>query len=95
MADRTDELVTRLADSVKEQMVSDVPVGAFLSGGVDSSATTALMAKASNLPIRCFTIGFKEKQFDETDYARRVAEQYGAIHRVKIVGIYDLEDVEA
>ena len=93
LADRTDELVTRLADSVKEQMVSDVPVGAFLSGGVDSSATTALMAKASNLPIRCFTIGFKEKQFDETDYARRVAEQYGAIHRVKILSIDDLEDV--
>ena len=93
LEERTDELVARLANSVKAQMVSDVPIGAFLSGGVDSSTTTALMAKASNLPIRCFTIGFKEKQFDETNYAQRIAQQYGAIHRIKTVNIDDLEDV--
>lgn len=90
---RTDELIARLADSVKAQMVSDVPIGAFLSGGVDSSTTTALMAKASNIPIRCFTIGFKEKQFDETQYAQKIARQYDAIHRVKIVSIDDLAHV--
>ena len=93
LEDRTGELITRLADSVKAQMVSDVPIGAFLSGGVDSSTTTALMAKASDIPIRCFTIGFKEKQFDETKYAQRIARQYDAIHRVKTVNIDDLEDV--
>jgi len=90
---RTDELIARLADNVKAQMVSDVPIGAFLSGGVDSSTTAALMAKASSMPIRCFTIGFKEKQFDETKYAQTIARQYDAIHRVKTVSIGDLEDV--
>src|SRR5262249_48167070 len=77
------------------QMVSDVPIGAFLSGGVDSSGTTALMAKASPTPIRCFTIGFEEKAFDETEYARRVAQQYKAVHRIKTVDINDVEAVRA
>ena len=90
-----EELIARLSRAVKAQMVSDVPIGAFLSGGVDSSATTVLMAKASDTPIRCFTIGFEEKAFDETAYARRVAQQYGALHRVQTVSINDLEAVRS
>jgi asparagine synthase (glutamine-hydrolysing) len=91
--ERAGELLHRLGASVKAQMVSDVPIGAFLSGGVDSSGTTALMAQASDTPIRCFTIGFAEKAFDETDYASRVAQRYGARHRVKTVSIDDMEAV--
>ena len=93
--DRAVELIDRLQAAVKMQMVSDVPIGAFLSGGVDSSGTTALMAKASPTPIRCFTIGFEEKAFDETEYASRVAQQYKAVHRIKTVDINDVEAVRA
>jgi asparagine synthase (glutamine-hydrolysing) len=92
---RAEELIERLGRAVKMQMVSDVPIGAFLSGGVDSSATTALMAKASPTPIRCFTIGFAEKAFDETEYARKVAKKYGAVHRVKTVSVDDVEAVRS
>lgn len=74
------ELIGRLAASVKSQLVADVPVGAFLSGGVDSSGTTALMARATDGPIHCFTIGFDDLRFDETRYASRVAERYSAKH---------------
>jgi asparagine synthase (glutamine-hydrolysing) len=95
LSERSDELIHRLQASVKAQMVSDVPIGAFLSGGVDSSATTALMAKASDTPIHCFTIGFEEKQFDETGYASRIAEQYGAKHHVKTVRMGDAGDLRA
>jgi asparagine synthase (glutamine-hydrolysing) len=93
--ERAEELVARLSAAVKAQMVSDVPIGAFLSGGVDSSATTALMAKASPTPIRCFTIGFQEKAFDETGYAKRVAQQYRAVHRIKTVSVNDMEAVRS
>ncbi len=78
-----DALVTRLSASVKAQLVSDVPIGAFLSGGVDSSGTAALMAQATPTSIRCFSIGFGDPRFDETAYASAVAERYGAEHIVQ------------
>jgi asparagine synthase (glutamine-hydrolyzing) len=62
------------------RMVADVPLGAFLSGGVDSSGIVALMAQHSPEPIRTCTIGFADKAFDETPYAREVAEQFGTLH---------------
>ena len=68
---------------VKSQLVADVPVGAFLSGGVDSSGTMALMALAAKDPINAFTIGFNDAAHDETDYARLVAERYHAHHFVE------------
>jgi len=77
------ELITRLADVVKSQLVADVPVGAFLSGGVDSSGTMALMAQASSGPIKAFTIGFDDAKFDETEYARTVANRYHADHIIE------------
>jgi len=83
MADLADSLVERLSKIVKSQLVADVPVGAFLSGGVDSSGTMALMALASQDPIKAFTIGFGNSKFDETDYARNVAERYRADHIVE------------
>jgi len=92
-AELADTLFEKLGAATKAQLVADVPVGAFLSGGVDSSGTTALMAKASTDPIHCFTIGFEDPRFDETRYARMVAERYGAHHEIGIATADDLESV--
>jgi asparagine synthase (glutamine-hydrolysing) len=78
--DVTVELVDRLAEATRVRLVSDVPLGAFLSGGVDSSAVVAMMAKASPSPVRTFTIGFDRASHDERRYARMVAERYGTRH---------------
>jgi len=76
-----EELRARMRDSVRAHLVSDVPVGVFLSGGVDSSLLAALAAEESTKPLRTFTIGFEERSFDETAGARKVAERYGTNHR--------------
>src|SRR5438094_3586213 len=73
-------LGAQLSDAVRSHMVSDVPIGAFLSGGVDSSTVVALMAEASPTPIRTFSIGFDEADFDELRFARQVAARYGTDH---------------
>jgi len=75
-----DLLEKQLVESVHLQSLSDVPLGAFLSGGVDSSLIAALMQKQSNKPIKTFTIGFEEKKFDESRHARAVAEHMGTRH---------------
>ena len=80
--DVADALIDRLDAAVRSQLVSDVPIGAFLSGGVDSSGTTALMARAMKEPVRCFTIGFEDPRFDESGYAAAVANRYGAMHTI-------------
>jgi asparagine synthase (glutamine-hydrolysing) len=90
-----DELIERLGIAVKSQLVSDVPIGAFLSGGVDSSGTMALMAKATPTPIRCFTIGFNDVRFDESEHARAVAERYGAQHIVERMSGEEIDLVSA
>lgn len=76
-----EELRSRMRDSVRAHLVSDVPVGVFLSGGVDSSLLAALAAEESSEPLRTFTIGFEERSFDETAGARKVAERYATNHR--------------
>ena len=76
-----EELRARLRDSVRAHLVADVPVGVLLSGGVDSALLAAFAAQETSEPLRTFTIGFRERSFDETADARRVAERYGTAHR--------------
>lgn len=82
MAHLEDALLERLKRIVKAQLVADVPVGSFLSGGVDSSGVTALMASLCPDPINAFTIGFNDRSFDETEYAELIARHCSAHHRV-------------
>ena len=74
-----------LEDAVREAMVSDVPVGAFLSGGLDSSVIVALMSRVAQGPVRTFSVGFRERSYNELPYARMVADWYGTDHHEVIV----------
>lgn len=84
-ADLAGEARSLLDKAVRRRLVSDVPVGAFLSGGIDSSMTTALMAMAHETPVKTFTIGFNEAAYDERRFARMVAARYGADHHEEVV----------
>ncbi|MEI8096724.1 MAG: asparagine synthase (glutamine-hydrolyzing), partial [Candidatus Moraniibacteriota bacterium] len=78
-------IIDKLEESVKLRMISDVPIGAFLSGGIDSSAVVALMARNSKTPIKTFTIGFEEEKYNESHYAKQVAETFKTDHTEFIV----------
>lgn len=80
-----DETTRILRESTKLRMISEVPLGAFLSGGVDSSTVVALMAQESSGPVKTFSIGFEEQDFSELKYAKRVAEHVGAEYNEFIV----------
>jgi asparagine synthase (glutamine-hydrolysing) len=75
-----EELEHRLAEAVRIRLIADVPLGAMLSGGTDSSIVVALMARASAGPVKTFSIGFKHADFNEAKYARMVAERFGTDH---------------
>jgi asparagine synthase (glutamine-hydrolysing) len=80
-----EQLEHRLAEAVRIRLISDVPLGAMLSGGTDSSTVVALMARASAKPVKTFAIGFKHSDFDESKYARLVAEKFGTDHHELIL----------
>lgn len=93
-ADLSAQLVHLLREAVQSRMVSDVPLGAFLSGGVDSSSVVALMSEASSEPVRTCSIGFDVSDLDETSYARKVAEIFGTAHTERRVGQDDFSAID-
>lgn len=78
-------LSSKLSETVGSHMMSDVPLGAFLSGGIDSSAVVSLMSQHSSSPVKTFSIGFKEAKYNELKYAREVARKYQTEHHEQIV----------
>lgn len=86
-AELASALQEQFRDAVRMRMIADVPIGAFLSGGVDSSGVVALMAQTSATPIRTCSIGFDDREHDETSYAGRLAEMYGTVHSSQRVGV--------
>ena len=93
-ADLSAQLVHLLREGVQSRMVADVPLGAFLSGGVDSSGVVALMSEASSHPVQTCSIGFDVAAYDETRYARQVAEKFGADHAERIVATDDFSAID-
>ena len=93
-ADAQQELVSRLNESVRLRMIAEVPLGAFLSGGVDSSAVVALMAGQSSKPVNTCSIGFDEPSFNESEFAQMVAARYNTRHRVEVVRSDDFDLVD-
>jgi asparagine synthase (glutamine-hydrolysing) len=87
LAEATEHLRTLLADAVKMRLISDVPLGVFLSGGVDSSAIAAFASQASNATVKTFSISFAEKSFDESSYARKVSLHLGTEHHEYRMGV--------
>ncbi len=92
-AEACDELERLLAASVKSQMMADVPLGAFLSGGIDSPLIVALMQKQSMSPVKTFTIGFEDQKYNEAEYAKEIAGHLGTEHTQLYVSEQDLLDV--
>ena len=93
-ADLSAELVHLLREAVQSRMVSDVPLGAFLSGGVDSSSVVALMSEASADRVRTCSIGFDVEALDETSYAQRIAKQFGTAHEARTVSQDDFGEID-
>jgi len=85
IGDAADDLTARLEEAVRLRMIADVPLGAFLSGGVDSSGIVALMAGQSSRPVNTFCIGFGDRAFDESAYAQKIADRYATNHEMRVV----------
>lgn len=87
------ELKNLLYDSVKKRMVADVPLGAFLSGGIDSSIITGVMAELSNTPVNTFSIGFLQKEYDESARAQLIADRVKSNHTVHFLDYKDVVEL--
>ncbi|THF61630.1 XrtA/PEP-CTERM system amidotransferase [Pseudothauera rhizosphaerae] len=94
LADAVDELTARLRESIRLRMIAEVPLGAFLSGGVDSSAVVATMAGLSQEPVNTCSISFDNPLFDEAEFARQVAERYRTRHYVETVKSDDFDLID-
>ena len=94
LQDAETELIERLREAVKIRMVAEVPLGAFLSGGVDSSAVVAMMAGLSERPVKTCSIAFSDPKYNESEYARQVAERYHTDHHVETVEVDDFSLVD-
>ena len=90
-----EELEHRLAEAVRIRLIADVPLGALLSGGTDSSTVVALMARANSRPVKTFSLGFRHADFNEAPYAKIVAERFGAEHHELILKPDVVETVES
>ena len=88
-----DELDGLLKKAMKGQMVADVPLGAFLSGGIDSTLVVSLMQSISDIPVRTFTIGFEEEKYNEAVFAKETAKHLGTKHTEMYVGYQDVIDL--
>ncbi len=86
-----EELIERMREAVKIRMLAEVPLGAFLSGGVDSSAIVAMMAQVDNEPVNTCAIGFDVKKFNETEFAQMVADRYKTNHQEQTVSSDDFD----
>ena len=93
-AELADELAHLMDEAVRSRMVADVPLGAFLSGGVDSSSVVALMSGASADAVQTCSIGFDVEGLDETSYAKRIAEQFKTDHKERVVAQDDFDAVD-
>ncbi|MGQ0559077.1 MAG: asparagine synthase (glutamine-hydrolyzing), partial [Sphingosinicella sp.] len=91
--DALDQLEQVLAQAITGQSVADVPVGAFLSGGIDSSTVVALYQKYSTQPVRTFSIGFEDPAYDEAGYAKAVAAHLGTVHHERYVTVAETREV--
>jgi asparagine synthase (glutamine-hydrolysing) len=89
-SDLEEDLRSRLREAVRVRMLADVPLGAHLSGGIDSSIIVALMAESSSQPVETFSVGFEEQSFSELPYARAVSDRYGTQHHEFILSYTDI-----
>ena len=94
LAEAQEELLDRLSDSVRLRMLAEVPLGAFLSGGVDSSAVVSIMARLSTTPVNTCAMGFEDPAFNESDFAQKVAERHHTRHHLGIVSEDDFDLVD-
>lgn len=90
----TDQIYNLLQESVRLRLISDVPLGAFLSGGIDSSAIVGLMSQMTDEPVKTFTIGYEDESYSELNYARQVADHFGTDHKEIIIDPGSIEHFE-